>query len=55
MFGSNSILLSRYLKGDRFGRYNYTGQWKNGNIAGGGIIHWNNGARLEITIQIETT
>ena len=35
----------RYLKGDRFNRFNYTGQWKNGNIAEGGIIVWNNGAR----------
>ena len=35
----------RYLKGDRFNRFNYTGQWRNSNIAEGGIIVWNNGAR----------
>lgn len=35
----------RYFKGDRFNRFNYTGQWDNGVIVGGGIIYWNTGAR----------
>ena len=35
----------RYLKGDRFDRFNYTGQWHQGDIGGGGIMYWNNGAR----------
>ena len=35
----------RYLKGDRFDRFNYTGQWQQGDIGAGGIMYWNNGAR----------
>ena len=43
----------RYLKGDRFHRFNYTGQWHEGGIANGGIIQWNNGARSVSVLRID--
>ncbi|XP_023344099.1 phosphatidylinositol 4-phosphate 5-kinase 8 [Eurytemora carolleeae] len=34
-----------YLTNDKFGRINYTGEWRFGMITGYGIMHWKNGAK----------
>ena len=33
-----------YLANDKFGRSNYTGEWRFGMVTGRGIMHWKNGA-----------